>query len=215
MRWRAGCWPQGPGSRALPEDATHILLNTCGFITDAKEESIAAILEACGDYEDRQVLVMGCLVERYREELQKGIPEVAGWFGLMDDAVRTARPDPAGRRHPGWRRHPGADSGIRRVCGVARTSGIGGKEVLAPDADGGLVRLPEDLRWLRPALHLLRHPGDQGAAIDSVDSAHILEEADACLAEGARELVLVGQDTALWKDASSGPEGPHRSACRR
>jgi cholest-4-en-3-one 26-monooxygenase len=59
-----------------PEDATHILLNTCGFIREAKEESIGAILDACSTYGKKQVLVMGCLVERYRGELEKDIPEI-------------------------------------------------------------------------------------------------------------------------------------------
>ena len=65
-----------------PDDATHIVVNTCGFIQDAKEESIAAILEAVGSYPEQDVLVMGCLVERYRDELAAEIPEVAGWFGV-------------------------------------------------------------------------------------------------------------------------------------
>ncbi|MBC7293878.1 MAG: hypothetical protein H5T84_07235, partial [Thermoleophilia bacterium] len=52
-----------------PEECSHLVVNTCGFIQDAKEESIAAILEACSDFADRQVLVMGCLVQRYRREL--------------------------------------------------------------------------------------------------------------------------------------------------
>jgi ribosomal protein S12 methylthiotransferase len=47
---------------ASPDDATHILLNTCGFIQDAKEESIGAVLDACAFYPDKAVLVMGCLV---------------------------------------------------------------------------------------------------------------------------------------------------------
>jgi ribosomal protein S12 methylthiotransferase len=63
-----------------PAIATHVLINTCGFIQDAKEESIAAILQACARHGGSQVLVMGCLVERYRDELRAGIPEVGGWF---------------------------------------------------------------------------------------------------------------------------------------
>ncbi len=61
-----------------PEEAGCILINTCGFIQEAKEESIAAILEACADYPGKQVLVMGCLVERYREELSRGYPKCLG-----------------------------------------------------------------------------------------------------------------------------------------
>lgn len=69
---------------ADPSSAGHILINTCGFVRDAKEESIAAILEAVGDYRGKSILVMGCLVERYRAELEQGIPEVEAWYGLAD-----------------------------------------------------------------------------------------------------------------------------------
>ncbi len=64
-----------------------IVLNTCGFIGDAKEESIQAILEAveakrCGDIS--AVYVMGCLSQRYCQDLKAEIPEVDGWYGKFD-----------------------------------------------------------------------------------------------------------------------------------
>ena len=58
-----------------------IIINTCGFIEDAKKESIEAILGALET--GKKVLVMGCLVERYRQELEKEIPEVEGFFGTQ------------------------------------------------------------------------------------------------------------------------------------
>ncbi|MEZ0324180.1 MAG: 30S ribosomal protein S12 methylthiotransferase RimO [Hydrogenothermaceae bacterium] len=61
-----------------PENSDIIIINTCGFIDAAKEESINTILEAC-EYKknsDKKVIVTGCLVERYKEELQREIPEV-------------------------------------------------------------------------------------------------------------------------------------------
>lgn len=71
-----------------------VVINTCGFIGDAKEESIGAILEACRLKEEGavdRVYVMGCLSERYRRELPAEIPEVDGWFGKFDfDAVVKA-----------------------------------------------------------------------------------------------------------------------------
>ena len=75
---------RGVESARDPEDATHLLINTCGFTQDAKEESIEAILDAVSGYPDRSVLVMGCLVQRYREELEAGLPEVTAWYGLQD-----------------------------------------------------------------------------------------------------------------------------------
>ena len=62
----------------LPEEAEVIAINTCGFIESAKEEAINTILEMA-EYKKQKckyLIVMGCLVERYREELEKAIPEV-------------------------------------------------------------------------------------------------------------------------------------------
>lgn len=71
-----------------------VIINTCGFIGDAKEESIAAILEACQCKAEGiidRVYVMGCLSERYKNDLPAEIPEVDGWFGKFDwDAVVDA-----------------------------------------------------------------------------------------------------------------------------
>jgi ribosomal protein S12 methylthiotransferase len=68
-------------------EADAVILNTCGFILDAKQESIENILY----YTDLKkagrvgkVFVMGCLSERYREELEREIPEVDGFFGVWD-----------------------------------------------------------------------------------------------------------------------------------
>ena len=61
-----------------PEEADVIVINTCGFIQSAKEEAINTILEMA-EYKKKKcqyLIVMGCLVERYKEELQKVIPEV-------------------------------------------------------------------------------------------------------------------------------------------
>jgi tRNA A37 methylthiotransferase MiaB len=68
-----------------PSEATHVVVNTCGFIQDAKEESLEAILRVCADNPGKRVLVMGCLVERYRDELARGIPEVSDWFGVIGE----------------------------------------------------------------------------------------------------------------------------------
>ncbi len=62
-----------------PKEADLILINTCGFIEEAKRESIEAILDATET--GKRVLVMGCLVERYEKELKKEIPEVEAFFG--------------------------------------------------------------------------------------------------------------------------------------
>ena len=65
-----------------PEEADIIAINTCGFIQSAKEEAINTILEMA-EYKKkrcRYLIAMGCLVERYKEELEKAIPEVDLWI---------------------------------------------------------------------------------------------------------------------------------------
>ena len=81
---------------ALPADAftvadegpvDYLLYNTCGFIGDAKEESIQAIFEGVAAKqrgETRELLVFGCLSERYALEMPGLIPEVDAWFGARD-----------------------------------------------------------------------------------------------------------------------------------
>ncbi len=68
-----------------PEKAQVILINTCGFIESAKQESIEKIFEAVELKEKgkvESVYVMGCLSERYKDELEKEIPEVDKFFGV-------------------------------------------------------------------------------------------------------------------------------------
>ena len=64
-----------------------VVVNTCGFINDAKEESINTILEfaqAKTDGRLKKLFVMGCLSERYLADLEKEIPEVDGWYGKFN-----------------------------------------------------------------------------------------------------------------------------------
>lgn len=64
-----------------------VVVNTCGFISDAKEESINLILQLCElkkQGEIGKVVVMGCLSQRYMEDLKKEIPEVDIWYGKYD-----------------------------------------------------------------------------------------------------------------------------------
>jgi ribosomal protein S12 methylthiotransferase len=80
---------QGLELTDVPEESEIVIINTCGFIAPAKEESVQAILEA-GELKKqgaiRKLLVVGCLSARYREELKKEIPEVDAFFGTEDYA---------------------------------------------------------------------------------------------------------------------------------
>lgn len=66
------------------DNADTIVINTCGFIQDAKRESIDAIVEAIEKKkhgEVKKIIVMGCLAERFKKELAKELPEVDSFFG--------------------------------------------------------------------------------------------------------------------------------------
>ncbi|MBQ7471122.1 MAG: 30S ribosomal protein S12 methylthiotransferase RimO, partial [Prevotella sp.] len=81
-----------------------VVINTCGFIADAKQESVNMILEMAQAKEEgrlKQLYVMGCLSQRYKEELEAEIPQVDKFFGKFDYAqlveeLRVGRP-------PQWR----------------------------------------------------------------------------------------------------------------
>src|SRR5688572_23057118 len=69
------------------EEAETVVVNTCGFIESAKQESIDAILEATrwkAEGKAKRVIVAGCLVERYRDDLMKELPEVDAFIGTNE-----------------------------------------------------------------------------------------------------------------------------------
>ncbi len=71
----------------ISENPDMVVINTCGFIGDAKEESIEEILNYISLKESgkiKSLYVMGCLSERYRNELPSEMPEVDGWYGKFD-----------------------------------------------------------------------------------------------------------------------------------
>src|SRR5919201_6948499 len=70
-------------------DADTVVVNTCGFIDSAKKESIEAILEAArlkSEGKAKRLVVAGCLVERYRDELKVELPEVDAFIGTSQIA---------------------------------------------------------------------------------------------------------------------------------
>ena len=69
------------------DDANIVVINTCGFIDNAKQESVDTILRYVDAKEEgivEKVYVTGCLSERYKDDLQKEIPDVDAWFGTRD-----------------------------------------------------------------------------------------------------------------------------------
>jgi len=87
------------------EDADTVVVNTCGFIDSAKKESIEAILEAARlktEGKAMRIVVAGCLVERYRDELKAEMPEVDAFIGTsqINDILSVCDPDTNTRALP-------------------------------------------------------------------------------------------------------------------
>ena len=114
----------GHGARVVSEIETAdvILVNTCGFIDAAKRESIDAILEAAqlkGQGTVKAVVAVGCLVQRYQDDLRRDMPEVDLFLGFSDLhklapalAARGLIPDPVAT-HPGVRTYLGDGPHVR------------------------------------------------------------------------------------------------------
>jgi ribosomal protein S12 methylthiotransferase len=83
-----------------PEGAQVLIVNTCGFISEAKTESIETCLELKARHPDKKVIMVGCLSERYGETLSRELPEIDGFLGNKDparivDLVTGVTPPPA------------------------------------------------------------------------------------------------------------------------
>jgi ribosomal protein S12 methylthiotransferase len=154
-------------------DADIAVINTCGFIEAAKQESIDAVVEAIERKRTgalKKVVVMGCLSERYREDLQKALPEVDAYFGshhlreVVTELGIDFRQELLGERvlsTPGHFAYLKISEGCDRPCSFCAI----------PLMRGG---------------HRTKPLGD------------ILEEANSLASRGVRELILIGQDTTYY-----------------
>jgi len=134
-----------------------VVVNTCGFIADAKEESINTILEfaqAKSEGRIERLYVMGCLSERYLAELEAEIPEVDGWFGkfnyreLLSDLVNQET-QPIGRpcerilTTPSHYAYLKISEGCDRHCAYCAIPLITGRHRSRP-----MEEILDEVRWL-------------------------------------------------------------------
>ena len=150
-----------------------VVINTCGFIGDAKQESIETILAAVQAKEEGlidELFVIGCLSERYADELRAEIPEVDQYFGVKDWAAIVER---LGGRHK---------------------SEIETTRLISTPRHYAYLKIAEGCNWKCGycAIPLIR-----GKHI-SVPMEQILEEARNLAAEGVRELMVIAQDTTYY-----------------
>lgn len=154
-------------------DADVVVINTCGFIGDAKQESIDTILSAVRAKEEgniERLFVIGCLSERYADELREEIPEVDEYFGVND-----------------W-----AD--IVAALGGIHSEELATERVLTTPSHYAYLKIGEGCNWLCGycAIPLIR-----GKHV-SVPIEQILEEAKALAVKGVKELMVIAQDTTYY-----------------
>lgn len=179
----------GSGFEITPEqgEADVIVVNTCGFIESAKEESIEAILDAAKMKKQgkcAKLIVAGCLAQRYKDELLQELPEADAVIGIAE---------------------------ISRIGALCERMLAGKEQVLeisAPAMVYGLPRIsttPRHYRYLKIAEGCSNHcsycaiPGIRGN-FTSRPSASIIDEARRLAGEGAKELVLLAQDSTGYRD---------------
>ncbi len=154
-------------------DADTVVINTCGFIGDAKRESIETILAAAAAKQAGRVkhlFVIGCLSERYADELRAEIPEVDDYFGARD-----------------W-------SGIIAALGAESRDDLATERVLTTPDHYAYLKISEGCNWLCGycAIPLIR-----GKHV-SVPMETVLEEARRLAARGVKELMVIAQDTTYY-----------------
>lgn len=150
-----------------------VVINTCGFIGDAKQESIETILAAVQAKQEGlidELFVIGCLSERYADELRAEIPEVDQYFGVKDWAAI-----------------------VERLGGEHRTE-LQTTRLTSTPPHYAYLKIAEGCNWKCGycAIPLIR-----GKHI-SVPMEQLLEEARNLAAEGVRELMVIAQDTTYY-----------------
>ena len=154
-------------------NADLLIVNTCGFIHDAREESVNILLDAIQARKQGRIgkiIAMGCLVQRYREELLSEMPEIDGWYGvdeipqLLESLEVGFNPELLNQRIHSTPRHFAylkVSEGCSRKCAFCAIPAIRGRHISRPMED-------------------------------------ILTEARFLASNGARELILIAQDLSFY-----------------
>ena len=154
-------------------DAEVVVINTCGFIGDAKQESIDTILRAAelkfsGKIEE--LFVVGCLSQRYADELRPELPEVDDFFGVND-----------------W-------AGIVERLGAKYRAENETKRELSTPSHYAYLKISEGCNWMCGycAIPLIR------GRHKSVPMETLVAEAETLVAKGVKEIMVIAQDTTYY-----------------
>jgi ribosomal protein S12 methylthiotransferase len=155
------------------QDAHAVIINTCGFITDAKEESIDTILQFAREKEKGNIghlYVMGCLSERYKSDLESEIPDVDKYFGTnnIKDIIKT--------------------------LGYNYKDNLTGERMLTTPNHYAYLKISEgcDRQCSFCTIPLMRGK-HQSKSVES-----ILSEAKLLIDQGVKELILIAQDLTYY-----------------
>ena len=163
-----------------PEDADIIVVNTCGFIEPAKEEAINTLLEMA-EYKKKRckyLIAMGCLVQRYKEDLEKEMPEVDLFIKYKEyDTIWQQIEKLVGKQE------------MPNICGLEFS-----ERVVSTGENFAYLRIAEGCsnRCTYCAIPYIR-----GKYI-SRTMEDIIEEAKALAKKGYRELIVIAQDTSKY-----------------
>ena len=168
------------------QNADIIIVNTCCFIHDAKEESITTILEMAEYKKSGQLkalIVTGCLAERYKDEILKEIPEVDALLGTasFDEILEVIEKIMQGGKHT-------------RFEGLDRLPTVRSKRVLTSGTFSTYLKIAEgcDKRCTYCIIPQVR------GNFRSVPMEELLREANYLAEQGVKELILVAQETTLY-----------------
>ena len=153
-------------------DAKIVVINTCGFIGDAKQESIDMILNAVQAKNNgliERLFVIGCLSERYADQLRSEIPEVDDYFGARDL------------------------SGVVRALGVDYDAQSTARELSTPK-HYAYLKISEGCNWRCGYCAI---PHIRGKHI-SVPMEQLIAEAQALVSQGVKEIMVIAQDTTYY-----------------
>jgi len=173
------------GWSAAPDaaDADIIIVNSCGFIQSAKQESINAVLGWRKLHPGKKILLAGCLAQRYAQKLAQSLPEADGFFGIDDiSQIAAAVHSVIGAKNETPRKSPTALRPLLSFPGSA------------------YVKISEgcDNNCTFCAIPLIRGPLRCRAVADIVDECRGL------LARGIKELCVIGQDIGSYRSGGAG-----------
>lgn len=191
-------WDDGIEMTDDEYEADIIIINSCCFINDAKEESINTILEMAEHKKDgnlKALIVTGCLAQRYQEEIKKEIPEVDAILGTnsYEDIVNAVHRALEGNFYQNFKTLEGLVS-------------IHTKRIVTTGGHFAYLKIAEGCNK-RCTYCIIPHIRGN---YRSVPMEELIEQAKELVAGGAKELILVAQETTLYGVDLYGEKSLHR-----